>query len=171
MLFLSTANCNRSKEWEMMRQTWMCAQATECYILSILPCTTSSLPQQHSTAAALPETLYTAPASESAINTWITVWLDCVCAQSTTKDCVMDSSSSGGPSTSSPGADPAGPSVRQSNSDSSDQTLTSAQRKLSLWERFLQKIYSKQEFEAYLLNKDRRKKGTYSWKTSSINYI
>lgn len=70
----------------------------------------------------------------------------------------MDSSSSGGPSTSSPEADMAGPSVAQSNSGASDQTLTTGQRKLSWWERFLQRIYSKEEFEAYLLNKDRRKK-------------
>lgn len=48
-----------------------------------------------------------------------------------------------------------------STSGTSEQTLTTGQRKLSLWERLLQKIYSKQEFEAYLLNKDRKRKGKW----------
>lgn len=73
----------------------------------------------------------------------------------------MDSSSSGGPSSSSPEADTAAHSVPQSNSDSSDQTLTSGQRKLSFLDRIMRMLYSKQEFEAYLLNKDRKKKGEW----------
>lgn len=56
----------------------------------------------------------------------------------------------------------AGPSTAMSNSGASDQTLTSGKRKLTWWEKMLQRIYSKEEFEAYLMNKDRKKKGTVS---------